>query len=702
MLNVDERLKELYRADSTDKQLILDFYHKGEDEPYLRLSSSNIKAETMELDEALSSNENLEFGSCEASQFKITLLNVTEVVKEARMEVYQILEGIWPEAGLFPGDDIYPNGYRMPLGVYIIKSAEKETDRKYLDIVGLDQMSLFDVNVAQWYNNLSFPMTLKEFRSSLCQYVGVTEKVPSYLPNDSILIEKTMSVEELSGRDTLIACEQMNGVFGHFDREGILQHIALQPNYILAPAENLYPSDELYPLVPGEMNEQVYDETISQNLYKSCVFEDYTVKAIEAVQIRQEEEDIGAIYGTGNCLVVEGNFLLYGKGADELQQIAAGIYGMVSSRPYVPYECNLLKGLPYLELGDAGLIKSEEGTIVSYIIKRTMKGIHALQDTYSATGEEIRKEEQGTNADIIRLKGKAAYLKKNVDEVSANLVDLEKRTEAKLTITAEQIAAEVKRASAAEGELSSQITMTAENIKLMVKKGEVSAQLSIESGGIDIKGNRFSWTSTYSSLTADGKLTVVEGLFKGTIGITIDSGSKVTGDSITKTAVTGGYECTYTPTTALADGSHTIKIDASDFDGNAATQKTVTFKIDTVPPTLSITAPADKLVTNKTAVTVTGTTNDATSSPVTVTVKLNSGTAETVTVGSDGTFSKALTLVTGTNTITVVAKDSAGKTTTVTRTVTVDTTAPVIKSVTINPNPVDCGKTYVISVEVTD
>ncbi len=90
--------------------------------------------------------------------------------------------------------------------------------------------------------------------------------------------------------------------------------------------------------------------------------------------------------------------------------------------------------------------------------------------------------------------------------------------------------------------------------------------------------------------------------------------------------------------TALADGSHTIKIDASDFDGNAATQKTVTFKIDTVPPTLSITAPADKLVTNKTAVTVTGTTNDATSSPVTVTVKLNSGTAETVTVGSDGTL----------------------------------------------------------------
>lgn len=187
-----------------------------------------------------------------------------------------------------------------------------------------------------------------------------------------------------------------------------------------------------------------------------------------------------------------------------------------------------------------------------------------------------------------------------------------------------------------------------------------------------------------------------------TIGITIDSGSKITGDTITKTAVTGGYECAYTPTTALLDGSHTIKIDASDYDSNAAAQKTVTCTVDTVPPTLSVSAPTDKLVTNKTAITVKGTTNDKTSSPVTVTVKLNSGSATAVTVGSDGSFSKDLTLVVGSNTITVVAKDAAGKTTTVTRTVTVDQTAPVIKSVTLTPNPVDCGKTFIISVEVTD
>lgn len=192
------------------------------------------------------------------------------------------------------------------------------------------------------------------------------------------------------------------------------------------------------------------------------------------------------------------------------------------------------------------------------------------------------------------------------------------------------------------------------------------------------------------------------GVNPDTIKITIGATAITSGISKTATADKKGYTCTYTPTTALADGSNTIKVDASDYDGNAAAQKSVTFTIDTIPPTLSVTAPANNLVTNQAACTVTGTTNDATSSPCTVTVKLNSGAAQAVTVNADGTFSKALTLVAGSNTITVVSTDSAGKSSTVTRTVTLDQIAPTIKSVTITPNPVDAGKTYVISVEVTD
>ena len=190
------------------------------------------------------------------------------------------------------------------------------------------------------------------------------------------------------------------------------------------------------------------------------------------------------------------------------------------------------------------------------------------------------------------------------------------------------------------------------------------------------------------------------GVNPDTIKITIGTTDITTG--ISKTASGKGFTCTYIPTTALADGSNTVKVNASDYDGNAASQKSVTFIIDTVPPTLSVTAPANGLVTNQAACTVTGSTNDATSSPCTVMVKLNAGTAQAVTVNADGTFSKALTLVSGNNTIVVTSTDSAGKSSTVTRTVALDTVAPTIKSVTITPNPVDAGKTYVISVEVTD
>lgn len=185
------------------------------------------------------------------------------------------------------------------------------------------------------------------------------------------------------------------------------------------------------------------------------------------------------------------------------------------------------------------------------------------------------------------------------------------------------------------------------------------------------------------------------GVDPNTISIQIDSASAVTA-GITKTPEGKGFTCSYTPA-ALGDGEHTITVNVSDYDGNAATAKSVTFKIDTVPPTLSVTTPAEGLITNQTTVTVSGTTNDVTSSPVTLTVNNTP-----VTVQSNGTFSTQVTLSSGANTITIVATDSAGKSTTVTRHVTLDTGAPVFQSVTITPNPVDAGQTFVISVEVTD
>lgn len=64
------------------------------------------------------------------------------------------------------------------------------------------------------------------------------------------------------------------------------------------------------------------------------------------------------------------------------------------------------------------------------------------------------------------------------------------------------------------GSISS-ISQLADSITLKVSKGDVSSQLSVESGAISIRSNRFSWESTYSNLTSDGKITCTSGTIGG-------------------------------------------------------------------------------------------------------------------------------------------------------------------------------------------
>lgn len=213
---------------------------------------------------------------------------------------------------------------------------------------------------------------------------------------------------------------------------------------------------------------------------------------------------------------------------------------------------------------------------------------------------------------------------------------------------------------------------------------------------------------TAGAYVANSKQPVVFNITDETGGSGVDistlvvkqDGTAVAAANITHTAISNGYSVTYTPSAALSDGSHTVTINCKDHDGNAAEEKSTTYTVDTVPPTLNVTSPADGLITAASSVTVAGTTNDATSSPVVITISLNGTDQGTIPVGTGGTFSKVVTLKEGSNTIIVKAKDAAGKESSVTRTVTLDTSVPKIKAATITPNPVDTGKTMVISVTI--
>ena len=196
---------------------------------------------------------------------------------------------------------------------------------------------------------------------------------------------------------------------------------------------------------------------------------------------------------------------------------------------------------------------------------------------------------------------------------------------------------------------------------------------------------------------SNGQTTGFSGINPDSIVLVV-GGTSVKSSEISKTAITGGYKCKYTPSSAIPDGNCSVVIQASDYDGNISETVSISFKVDTTPPILNVTAPVDNSWINTQKINVTGTTSDENSSPVTVAIKVNGTEQGAVSIASDGSFSKEITLAEGANTITITSTDAAGRVSTVTRTVTLKTTGPKFKTVGIAPNPVNCGKAYTISV----
>lgn len=206
---------------------------------------------------------------------------------------------------------------------------------------------------------------------------------------------------------------------------------------------------------------------------------------------------------------------------------------------------------------------------------------------------------------------------------------------------------------------------------------------------------------TEGQLTAQNKPQIVfkvtdndSGVNLASVKLKIDN-KDVTG--LQNSSIEDGYQFTYTPSEPLDDGEHTITVNASDNDGNADDPETLTFNVLATAPNLSVNAPTNNIWTNNTTVQYSGTTDADT-----LTVKVNEGQAQSVDI-SGGSFSGNITLTEeGANTLTFLATSAAGVTTEVVRTVNLDTNPPVITNVSITPNPVDAGSTYVLAVEITD
>lgn len=446
-----------FLKDSVDKQLSI-----VTDDGQIHITNNELHQEQFELTESLCSESELTFGSCEAGMVKFTVSNIFSGLKDKWITIQMVLAG--------------NTANPFQIGRYKVYSDTPEADRTKRDIVAYDALyDMINADVAEWYNTLlpdkDSTTTMKAFRNSFFGHFGI-EQADIQLVNDDMKVEKTVEPEELSGATVLNCICEINGCFGHIGRDGRFHYIYLEQEIQgLYPRNDLYPADDLYPCEPKSTR-------ISKSLYISAQYEDFLVKTIDKLQIQKEEDDIGVIVGSGtNAYVIQDNFLVYGKGSEELTGIANNIYGRIRGIIYRPFSADC-KGNPCIEVGDAVRLPTRYEIIESYVLKRTLKGIQALRDEYEATGEEYRSTQvNSVHKSIIQLKGKTNVLTRTIEETNSKITDVESGLSSEIKQTATDIRAEVK--NTADG-LSSSIEQTANSIRSEVSDSVNNLSSSIQ------------------------------------------------------------------------------------------------------------------------------------------------------------------------------------------------------------------------------
>jgi len=164
-----------------------------------------------------------------------------------------------------------------------------------------------------------------------------------------------------------------------------------------------------------------------------------------------------------------------------------------------------------------------------------------------------------------------------------------------------------------------------------------------------------------------------------TVNVTID------GTVVGTTTVQPDGTWTFTPTTPLADGSHTVSATQTDVAGNTSPASTpVTFTVDTTAPAAPvITAPANGSTTTDNTPPITGTGEPG----ATVSVTVDGTNIGTALVQPDGswTLTPAIPLSNGPHTVTATQTDSAGNTSPASTPVTFTVAAPVVAPVITSP-----------------
>ena len=363
MLRVTDAVKDLFKSDNVHKDLVIEI-----PEINVTLTNSDIYEESMRLEEAIETSNNLTFTGCIASRFEVEIADLPQDLNGKRVTVGLYLPDEEEPVPIFNGNIDTVTGtsheeYSMKLSCYD------------------DLYRINNTDVTAWYNSLAFPISIKNMRDSFFEYLGI-EQEADYLVNDPFMVVKTIEDAVINGEVIIKAICQLNGRYGRMGRNGKFQYVHLvEGTEALYPKEDLYPADDLFPHAENAV------ENVNKAHYTSINFESYRVTPIDKVQLTNRDGAIVSAAGVGsNAFTVKNNPLIYDKTTGELSAAAQNLYNDISGLWYVPADVNCI-GLPYVECGDFILMACRRTIVRAYVLHRVLQGIQTLKDNFVSTGD---------------------------------------------------------------------------------------------------------------------------------------------------------------------------------------------------------------------------------------------------------------------------------------------------------------------------
>ena len=319
-------------------------------------------------------------------------------------------------------------GNRTKVGVFYAEKPTR-TKRNSYKVTAYDTMSKLDADFSGWLraNQAQFPKTIWQLVQLACQRAGVA-LASSSLPINGSYSVQAFYADDLTCRQIISWAAEAAGCYAHMNTDGKLQFLTYTDKRSTA---KITPD--------GASNSTAY-------YADSLSYEDYTVKAIEKVQIRQSDSDVGVIYPDSttatNTYAVQGNLLLTTGTEANLKSVVQNLYNVLKNVTYTPCKVSVPSSSG-LACGQIVHVKDARGReFDTYLMSATISSGKA---SFESVGSASRESSSAVNSQSYKnLTGKMLEIKTSVDGLEVKASDLTgKYTDLKATV--DGLSSEVKK-----------------------------------------------------------------------------------------------------------------------------------------------------------------------------------------------------------------------------------------------------------------